>query len=356
MTEHLSDDLKELGLPRANSNGLLLFALVIIAVFGVMFYSCTRNRNNRAKAFESPAHALNGNEWFVGKAQGIEISEAEPTPSPAPQVEKPLRTVRAGTSAPRKRLGGKVFSANTKLSAPRREAEQSLAIDEVSSFELGARTPEDRLPRPEYYLKRDVERPISDFEVKAGVSISAQLDLGINSDLGGPAVAHVTRTVYDTSSGSFPLIPPGTKLIGRIDPSVGFGQTRVDVIWERLIFPNGASLVVENMRASDPSGELGLHHTVDNHFDTLFGGAVLLSGISAGVQLSQPQESASFGGVPSASQTMAAALGQNLGQVSTEFIRRQMDVKPTIRIPNGEHFTVTVNKDMVFPGPYGAWD
>jgi type IV secretion system protein VirB10 len=95
---------------------------------------------------------------------------------------------------------------------------------------------------------------------------------------------------------------------------------------------------------------------VDNHLDTLYGGAVLLSAISAGIQLSQPQQSANFGSAPSTGQTLTAALGQNLGQVSTEYVRRQMDIRPTIIIPNGEHFTVTVNKDMVLPGPWGTWE
>jgi len=271
-------------------------------------------------------------------------------------MELPVRRVHVGPQASTKKLGGKVF-ADLPNSADHRTASSpsdDSQTNDIASF--SGRTTTDKSVRPEYYVKRDVEMPISDFEVKAGTSIPAQLDIAINSDLGGPAVAHITRTIYDSVTGQYPLVPPGAKLYGNIDPNVIFGQTRVDIVWQRIIFPNGASLVIDNMRASDRTGQVGLYDTVDNHFDRLFGSAALLSAISAGVQLSQPQQSAGFGAAPSVGQTLAGALGQNLGQVGTEFFRHQMNVKPTLIIPNAEYFTVIVNKDMVFPGPYGEWE
>jgi len=356
MTEQQDHALNELGLPRANSNGVFILTLILLGVFGVMAYSCTQQRKGHGNGLSSPPQPLTGNEWFVGKASGLEIPTPIPTSTPVINMEPPVRRLHVGAQPSTKKLGGKVFadlpsSADHHNTVPESDDSQ---IGDVASFTARSRTT--KSSRPEYYLERDVELPVSDFEVKAGTTIPAQLDIAINSDLGGPAVAHITRTIYDSVTGQFPLVPPGTKLYGNIDPNVIFGQTRVDVVWQRLIFPNGASLVIDNMRASDPAGQVGLNHTVDNHFDRLFGGAALLSAISAGVQLSQPQQSASFGTAPSVGQTLAGALGQNLGQVGTEFIRRQMNVKPTIIIPNAEYFTVVVNKDMVFPGPYGEWE
>lgn len=357
MSQQTDHSISEIGLPRANSNGLFIFGLLVILVFGVMAYSCDRKRDKNKDAFDSPAQPLSGNEWFIGKAQGIEIPKPTPLPIPEPQKPAPRQVAKARRQAPSKRLGGKVFGDSSSPQQTPRPPEQYEAQygEEVASFNPPIRRVLANSNRPEYYLERDVETPISDFEVKAGTIVPAQLDIGINSDLGGPAVAHITRNIYDTVTGSFLLIPPGTKLFGNVDRNVSFGQDRVDVVWERMIFPNGASLVLQNMRSADRAGRTGLYHTVDNHFGTLLKGAVLLSAISAGVQLSQPQQSASFGQAPSVGQTLAASLGQNLGQVSTEYVRRQMDVRPTIIIPNGEHFTVTVNKDMVLPGPWGSW-
>lgn len=355
--------LKDLGLPRANSNALFVVALLILGCFAVMAYSCVGERKAH-KDLESPPQPASGNEWYVGKASGIQMPTPVPLPTSQPErltKSVPARTVGRG-GPPVKKLGGKVFPASAgagqQLQQRRQEPtdERFFEENDIAPSQIPPMYARAGGPRPEYYLSRDVEMAESDFEVKAGTTIPAQLDMGLNSDLGGPAVAHVTRTIYDTVSGRFPLIPPGTKLYGNVDPRVGFGQERVDIVWERFIFPNGASLVIQNMRAADVTGQLGLSHSVDNHLDRLFGGAALLSTISAGIQLSQPQQSANLGGAPSMGQTIAGALGQNLGQVSTEFFRRQMEVKPTIVIPNGEHFTVAVNKDMVFPGPYGAWE
>lgn len=357
MSEPKEYTLEGVGLPRANANGLFLAAIIIITVSSVMAFSCNKKEKQRSTSIDSAAQPLTGNEWFVGKAQGIELPKAPPPPEPEvepfpePVMYRQPSAPKAPPQAPEKRLGGKIIAASTPLSMQAAPAPNHLQANANEVAPYHAPT-----VRPEYYLSRDVEAPLSDFEIKAGTSIPAQLDIAVNSDLGGAAVGHVTRTIYDTVTGTFPLIPPGTKLYGNIDPNITFGQTRVDIIWERLIFPNGASLVVQNMRAADRAGQTGLHHTVNHHFDRLFGGAVLLSAISSGVQLSQPQRNTGFNSSPTIGETLAGALGQNLGQVSSEFIRRQMNVRPTITIPTGEHFTVIVNKDMVFPAPYGEWE
>lgn len=344
-------NLQSFGRPRANSNGLILLVILVIIIFGVMTHSCTGEEKQNKTPIDSPAQPLSGNEWFVGKAQGLELpSPPPPEPEQSPIKEEPVQLAKAPTQPPEKRLGGKILSPSSNQNSP-----GSQAYPKPNGVDSQQRNTPTHQTRPDYYLQQDVELPISDYEVKAGTAIPAQLDMAINSDLGGPAVAHITRTIYDTTSGAYALIPLGAKIYGNISNKIDFGQTRVDVIWDRIIFPNGASLAVQNMRAADKAGQTGLHHTVDNHFGRLFGGSLLLSTISSGVQLSQPQRTSGFNSAPTMGETMAGALGQNLGQVGTEFTRRQMDVQPTITIPTGEHFTIVVNKDMVFPGPYGDW-
>jgi type IV secretory pathway VirB10-like protein len=351
VVESHDQTLSEIGLPRANSNGLFLFSVIVIIVFGVMAYSCSSKKQGDRINLDSPPQPLTGNEWFIGQAKGI-----EPPKVTEPEIPAEIKTAaaKAPPKPPEKRLGGKVFV--TPSASSTNEKSKSIPEDDIASLSPTRRNVSGRTTRPEYYLERDVEFPISDYEIKAGTALPAQLDISVNSDLGGPTVAHITRTIYDTVTGQHSLIPSGTKIYGNINPNISFGQTRVDVVWERIIFPNGASLVVQNMRASDRAGQTGLHHTVDHHFDRLFGGAILLSAISAGVQLSQPQQNSYYGSAPTVGQTVVGSVGQNIGQVSTEFIRRQMDVRPTIIIPSGEHFTVIVNKDMVLPGPYGEWE
>ncbi|MEE8218603.1 MAG: TrbI/VirB10 family protein, partial [Vicinamibacteria bacterium] len=92
---------------------------------------------------------------------------------------------------------------------------------------------------------------------------------------------------------------------------------------------------------------------VNNRVVRTFGSALLLSAITAGVQLSQPQES-SFGSAPSASQIAAAALGQEIGRVTANITRRNVNVQPTLQIRPGYLFNVEVTADMIFSGPDNA--
>ena len=349
--------LAQIGVPRANSNGLFISAIIVILIFGVMLYSCGDEKKNKSSSIDSPAQPLTGNEWFVGKAQGIEIPAPPPPPEPIIQEPKIIQQAPINTpppQPPKQRLGGKILNSETQQATNNAIQPRNQENDSIVSFDSNNHYADTPLVRPEYYLQRNVEYAVSNYEIKAGTAIPAQLDIEINSDIGGPAVAHITRTMYDTVTGAHSLIPKGTKIYGNVNSNINFGQTRVDVIWERIIFPNGASLVVQNMQSADRSGQMGLHHTVNNHYDRLFGGAILLSAISSGIQLSQPTNRG-FNTYPTIGETVAGSLGQNLGNVSNELIRRQMDVKPTITIPNGEYFMIIVNKDMVFPAPYGEW-
>jgi type IV secretory pathway VirB10-like protein len=206
--------------------------------------------------------------------------------------------------------------------------------------------------RPEV-LPAAVRAPVSHYEVKAGTIIPAVLLTGVNSDLPGQLIAQVREPVFDTESGQYLLVPQGTRLIGLYDHQVAYGQERVLVTWKRVIFPNGLSLSLKDgMPGTDPAGAAGFSDQVNHHLVRVFGHALLLSVLSAGVQLSQiPSFGQGFTG-PTAGNVLGAAVGQELGQTSSELIRRGMNIPPTIEIRPGYVFNVMVTQDLVFPGPY----
>jgi type IV secretion system protein VirB10 len=106
------------------------------------------------------------------------------------------------------------------------------------------------------------------------------------------------------------------------------------------------------MPGTDAAGAAGFHDQVNHHLVRVFGSALLLSVISAGVQLSQiPDFGQGFAG-PTAGNVLGAAVGQQLGQTSSELIRRGLNVAPTIEIRPGYAFNVMVTQDLVFPGHY----
>ena len=203
------------------------------------------------------------------------------------------------------------------------------------------------------YLKAAKRPALSPYEIKAGWTIPAALGCGINSDLPGQICGQVRENVYDTSTGRYLLIPQGSRLIGTYDSQVAVGQERILAVWNRLIFPDGSSINLQGMPGASQAGYAGFDAEVDNHYLNVFGGAIMLSMISAGVQLSQPQQAANANGAPSTQQTMAGALGQQLGQVGSVMIQRNMQIQPTLTQKIGYRFNIMVTRDMVFSGAYG---
>lgn len=201
-----------------------------------------------------------------------------------------------------------------------------------------------------------VRPSITPYEVKAGSLVPAVLITQANSDLPGQLIAQVRENVFDTATGAHLLIPQGTRAIGVYDSLVAFGQERVLVAWQRLIFPNGSSLNLESMPGTDLAGAAGFHDRVQRDYVRIFGGAILLSAISAGLQISQ----GTFAAANQAADTrdlreiLAAALGQNLGEHGTEMARRNLNVQPTLEIRSGYRFNITVMKDLILPRPYPA--
>src|SRR3546814_376067 len=107
--------------------------------------------------------------------------------------------------------------------------------------------------------------PVSPWTLSAGSVIAASLITGLNSDLPGLVTAQVTENTYDSVTGRTLLIPQGSRLIGSYDSVVAFGQRRALVVWQRIILPDGSSIRIDNVPATDTAGYAGLADKVDAH-------------------------------------------------------------------------------------------
>jgi type IV secretion system protein VirB10 len=193
--------------------------------------------------------------------------------------------------------------------------------------------------------------PISRFEIKAGWEIPAILEQGLNSDLPGEIKALVTSNVYDTATGIHLLVPQGSRLVGVYDSHVAYGQDGVQVAWTRIIFPDASSIDLNGMAGMDAQGNSGLREKVDRHYKRLFGMAVLSSMFAVAFELTQ-QRNRTVLTLPSVQETAGATVGREIGQIGAQITRRNLNVQPTIKVPAGYKFTVRVNRDIVFEGPY----
>src|SRR5258706_7737239 len=120
-----------------------------------------------------------------------------------------------------------------------------------------------------------------------GWDIPAILEQGINSDLPGEVKALVRSNVYDTATGKYLLIPQGSRLVGVYDSQIAYGQNRLQVIWTRILYPDGSSINLDGMMGQDIQGMAGLHDQVDNHYKRLIVSALLTSAFAAVGWMSQ---------------------------------------------------------------------
>lgn len=199
------------------------------------------------------------------------------------------------------------------------------------------------------YLPNQVVPQQSPFELKRGSVIPATLITGINSDLPGRITAQVSQNVYDSATGHRLLIPQGTKVFGRYDSKVPFGQSRVLVVWTDIIFPNGSTLQIGGMAGTDAEGYGGFRDKVNNHYLRTFGSAVLIALIGTGIDMAVPQSS-TLATQDTASDATRRNFAETFGRVADRTIQRNMDVQPTLQIRPGYKFNILVDQDIVFPG------
>ena len=209
--------------------------------------------------------------------------------------------------------------------------------------------------------------PASPYTVMAGSIIPAVLVNGINSDLPGPVIAQVSENVFDTATGKLLLVPQGSKLLGQYSDVVGYGQQRVRLEFERLIFPDTSSIDLPHSTGTDADGYAGISDQVNNHYLATFGTAAAMALISAGQAVGQiaafnNSSAAAYGPYgyqpqsqwDMATQTAGTGASSQMGAVGAQVIGRGLNRAPTLTVRPGFQFEVLLTSDVVLPQPYGA--
>ncbi len=192
-----------------------------------------------------------------------------------------------------------------------------------------------------------VEAPASPYILQAGSVIPAALVTGIRSDLPGQIIAQVTQPVYDSPTGSILLIPQGTRIIGEYDNGVTFGQRRVLLVWNRLIFPDRRSLVLERLPGADASGYAGLEDGVDYHWGDLMKAAGLSTLLAVGTELAAGDEEDRL------IRAIRDGAQDTVDQAGQQIVQRQLQVAPTLTIRPGFPVRILVSRDLVFENAGG---
>ncbi|WP_404300509.1 TrbI/VirB10 family protein [Alicycliphilus denitrificans] len=190
----------------------------------------------------------------------------------------------------------------------------------------------------------DLKSPASPYQVMAGTVISGALVTGIKSDLPGDVIATVTEPVFDTATGKFLLIPQGSRILGRYNSQVSYGQSRVQVVWNRVILPDTSSLTLDNLVGTDPAGYAGLEDDVDWHWGRVFAGAALTTLLGIGAELAAPENRQDGNRIVIAGRDSAQ---DSINQVGQEITRRNMNIQPTLTARPGLPVRLVVARDLV---------
>jgi type IV secretory pathway VirB10-like protein len=186
--------------------------------------------------------------------------------------------------------------------------------------------------------------PASPYQVMAGTVIAGALITGIKSDLPGDVIATVTEPVFDTATGKFLLIPQGSRILGKYNSQVSYGQSRVQVVWNRVILPDTSSLTLDNLVGTDPAGYAGLEDNVDWHWNRIVAGAVLTTLLGVGAELAAPENRQDGNRIVIAGRDSAQ---DSINQVGQEITRRNMNIQPTLTSRPGLPVRIIVNRDLV---------
>lgn len=192
-----------------------------------------------------------------------------------------------------------------------------------------------------------VEAPASRNVVQAGSVIPAALLTGLRSDLPGQVTAQVTEAVYDSPTGRILLIPQGARLIGQYDAQVAFGQSRALLVWNRIVMPNGRSIVLERQPGANPEGYAGLKDEVDEHWGSLFKAALLSTILSVGSEAGTSNDENGL------AEAIRRGSSDAISQTGRQVVGRSLNVQPTITIRPGFPVRVIVTRDLVME-PYAG--
>jgi type IV secretion system protein VirB10 len=296
------------------------------------------------------------------QAQGYGYQQPGHDPAEAERLARLKQAEEAAASSVFFRSGGQrvVASASVQV-APAAPVAANAAFDPMAAGPASIATQsadptavQNRQEQKEAFLNKagstetrnsgNLQMPASPYQVMAGTVIAAALVTGIKSDLPGDVIATVTEPVYDTATGKYMLIPQGSRLLGKYNSQVSYGQSRVQVVWNRVILPDTSSFQLDKLIGTDPAGYAGLEDGVDWHWDRVFAGAALTTLLGVGAELAAPENRNGGDRVIIAGRD---SLKDSVNQAGQEMTRRNMNMQPTLTERPGLPVRVIVNRDLV---------
>ncbi len=296
------------------------------------------------------------------QAQGYAYQQPGHDPAEADRLARLKEAEEAAASSVFYRsVGQKVAAAAAAQSAPAAGLAPNAAFDPMAAGPASTAAQstdptavQNRQDQKEAFLSKagstqtrnsgSLQMPASPYQVMAGTVIAAALVTGIKSDLPGDVIATVTEPIYDTATGKFLLIPQGARLMGKYNSQVSYGQSRTQVVWNRVILPDTSSFQLDNLVGADAAGYAGLEDGVDWHWDRILAGAAMTTLLGIGAELAAPENRQDGDRVIIAGRDGSQ---DSVNQVGQEMTQRNMNIQPTLTSRPGLPVRIIVNRDLV---------
>jgi type IV secretory pathway VirB10-like protein len=181
------------------------------------------------------------------------------------------------------------------------------------------------------------------YVVFEGTILETVLVNRLDGQFAGPVGCLLSSNVY-SSDRQHLLIPAGSKLLGETSKVDAFGQTRLAVVFHRVIMPDGYSVSLDQFKGLNQTGDTGLRDEVDNHYLRIFGASLAIGALGA------IAEGGSSGPLNlSGADLMRQGFGQSTAQSSAQILDKFLNVIPTVTIREGHRVKVYLSGDLALP-------
>lgn len=329
------EGLPEISEKKRKNPVLLILLISLILLLGIHFIFNFKAVKNKTKFAVEESYTLPSNEQVSSKSS---MSKGQPETKLS---EQQLALLQAKKQELQQRLSASLmlFSQN--------DSKSSVSKSEKSSAKMTSSDPNSQFLREtsrvsEKTIHATMLGPLSQF-IGEGQLIHAILETAINSDLPGSLRAVIDQSVY-AEDGLEVLIPPGTRLIGQYKSGLLQGQSRIFIVWTRLITPDGLSLHLESPGV-DSLGMAGMAaDVIERHFWQRFGTATLLSILGAGTSNIGVANNSSY----NAAQAYRQAIANSLNQTAQQTLQQQSMISPILWVNQGSPIQVFVAHDLDF--------
>jgi type IV secretory pathway VirB10-like protein len=165
----------------------------------------------------------------------------------------------------------------------------------------------------------------------------------LDGSFAGPVECLLSTDVYSNDRQHL-LIPAGSKLLGETKKVDTFGQTRLAVVFHRVLMPDGYSVSLDQFKGLNQIGDTGLRDQVNNHYLRIFGVSLAIGALGA---IGEAGTSGSLNA--SNADLMRQGFAQSTAQSSAQILDKFLNIMPTVTIREGHRVKVYLSGDLAVP-------